>query len=97
MTGGGDKTFTAVVDFCDFAESLPAFELADAAPPPAAPLVPGGAAELRLDAVTATFETPELPAALEPGANEPAFELERVLRDSGAAEDATVAFFGAIR
>jgi hypothetical protein len=56
----------------------------------------GGAVKLRFDAIATTFETPELPAALEPGANEPAFELERVLRDSGAAEDATVAFFGAI-
>ena len=70
--------------------------------PPAALWLPAEAAELRFDAVAATFETPEVLAARWPEASEPAFELEpafepeRVDCDPWAAEDALAAIFGAI-
>ena len=70
--------------------------------PPAALWLSAEAAELRFDAVAATFETPDMLAARWSEASEPAFELEpafepeRVKRDPWAAEDALDAIFGAI-
>ncbi len=76
---------------------MPAFEPADATLPPAALWLPAEAAELRFDAVAATFETPEMLAARWPEASEPAFELEPAYEpERVAAEDALAAIFGAI-